>query len=110
MSVSLVMGTRLILLQHANHNLTDRSLGTMHRIGMDLIHTAQERLASSGEALSDFDFRAWDEEVQITRDDVETDTKLGGNVRIGHNLYHGLTVKGRDLLSLLSACCCQALV
>jgi hypothetical protein len=74
---------------------------------MDLIHAAQERLAHSGEALSEFDFRGRDEKAQIcSDDDVENDEQLG-SLWTGHGPQHEKTLRGRDLLSLLSACYCH---
>lgn len=79
-----------MLPQHAKRAITERSLGTMHQIGLDLIHTAQQRLAGSGEGPIDFDFRDGDEKLHLDH--------------IGHEGKHKNALKGRDLLSLLSKC------
>ncbi|KAF8489400.1 cytochrome P450 [Gautieria morchelliformis] len=65
---------------HAKRNSIDRSLRTMHQIGTELIRNAHERLAHSGEAPTDFDFRERFEKSRLDSDG---------------------TLKGRDLLSLL---------
>jgi hypothetical protein len=89
---------RLTLPQHATRKSTDRSLRTMHQIGTELIHTAHERLAHSGEASTDFDFR---EKSRLDNDVAENKTS-GGSDQIWPRARREEALKGRDLLSLLS--------
>ena len=75
----------------------------MRRIGMDLIHSAQERLARSGEAPTDFDFRDQSEKPHLDGD-VLKDEILGKQSETWPKPRREAALKGRDLLSLLSMC------
>ncbi|KAF8584689.1 cytochrome P450 [Ramaria rubella] len=79
---------------------TDQALKTMHQIGIDLIRDAQQRLAASGEAVTNFDFRGQGKQSRCNDDNRNSPTL--GQPDLVSGSSKGLdALKGRDLFSLL---------